>query len=53
MKFYRQPLSEDFFYGSPERPTGSSFRWVRIGSIILPRQSTTRGEVRCVAKKRD
>jgi hypothetical protein len=53
MKFYRQPLSEAFFYSSPERPMGNSFRWVRIGSDIPPRQSQVRGEVRCVAKKRN
>jgi hypothetical protein len=53
MKFYRQPLSEDFFYSSPERPTGNSFRWVPVGSAIATRQSRIRGEVRYVAKKRD
>ena len=28
MKSYRLPLSEAFIYGSPERPTGGSYRWV-------------------------
>ncbi|MES9993533.1 MAG: hypothetical protein ABW098_16405 [Candidatus Thiodiazotropha sp.] len=28
MKFYRQPLSEEFVYSSPERLTRDSYRWV-------------------------
>ncbi len=28
MKGIRQPLSEDFVYGSPERIPGYSYRWV-------------------------
>ncbi|MET0026754.1 MAG: hypothetical protein ABW101_03890 [Candidatus Thiodiazotropha sp.] len=28
MKAIRQPLSEDFVYGSPERIPGNSFRWI-------------------------
>ncbi|MEW8544830.1 MAG: hypothetical protein AB2693_14985 [Candidatus Thiodiazotropha sp.] len=52
MRFRRQPLSEEFFYSSPEKPTGNSFRWVPSGSVIPPRQSRNRGEVRCAEKKR-
>ncbi len=28
MKDIRQPLSEDFVYGSPERIPGYSYRWI-------------------------
>ncbi|MEW8028094.1 MAG: hypothetical protein AB2792_02250 [Candidatus Thiodiazotropha sp.] len=52
MKFYRQPLSEEFCYSSPEKLTGNSFRWVRIGSVMPSRQAQIKGEVRCAAKKR-
>lgn len=53
MKFYRQPLREEFFYSSPEKPIGNSFRWVAVGSEVDSRQTQIRGEVRCAAKKRN
>lgn len=52
MKFYRQPLSEAFVYGSPERLIRDSYRWVSIGSTRPLRQQRIRGEVRRAAKKR-
>ena len=34
MRVYRQPLSEAFFYNSPERPMRGSFRWVAEQTLL-------------------
>ncbi|MBT2970853.1 MAG: hypothetical protein KME56_14920 [Candidatus Thiodiazotropha sp. (ex Ctena orbiculata)] len=52
MKFYRQPMSEEFVYSSPEKLTRDSYRWVSIGSARPLYQHRSRGEVRRAAKKR-
>jgi hypothetical protein len=51
MKRYRQPLSEEFFYSSPERLTGNSYRWVADTSIPSVSQLQIKKAVRCDAKK--
>jgi hypothetical protein len=53
MKFYRQPLSEEFFYSSPERPAGNSYRWVAIASVPSVSQPQARREVSGAGKKRN
>jgi hypothetical protein len=44
MKSLRQPLSESFFYGSPERPFSGSYRWVGLRMMAnLPKQQKKKG----------
>lgn len=44
MKSLRQPLSESFFYGSPERPSSGSFRWVGLRMMgNSPKQQKEKG----------
>jgi hypothetical protein len=52
MKFYRQPLSEEFFYSSPEKPAGNSYRWVANAPDGATLRPQIQREVRGVAKKR-
>lgn len=39
MKSRRQPLSEAFVYGSPERLPGFSFRWVQATPQLAMKKS--------------
>ncbi len=44
MKSLRQPLSESFFYGSPERPFSGSYRWVGLRMMAnMPKQQKGKG----------
>ncbi|MEW8506506.1 MAG: hypothetical protein AB2598_07355 [Candidatus Thiodiazotropha sp.] len=52
MKFYRQPLSEEFVYSSPERLTRDSYRWVCSGSARRSRQRQVCREVHRATKER-
>lgn len=45
MKGYREPLSEAFFNGSPERPLAGSFRWVKRVATRSREQSSQLREV--------
>jgi hypothetical protein len=52
MKAYRQPLSEDFVYSSPERPVRGSYRWVTGQTPLKSAMRLTSREVRDEPKRR-
>ncbi|MCU7919353.1 MAG: hypothetical protein KZQ88_05000 [Candidatus Thiodiazotropha sp. (ex Dulcina madagascariensis)] len=52
MKRYRQPLSEEFFYSSPEKLPCRSFRWIRPGPPAGKGQNPAGEETRDAAKRK-
>ncbi|MCU7931986.1 MAG: hypothetical protein KZQ90_14380 [Candidatus Thiodiazotropha sp. (ex Codakia rugifera)] len=53
MKFYRQPLSEEFFYSSPEKLPRNSYRWILSGLTSPGRKPFGSKEVYSATKRRD
>lgn len=52
MKGYRLPLSEDFVYGSPEKTTGGSFRWVAPAKRLKTPSAAKVREMRYAHKRK-
>lgn len=52
MKGYPLPLSEEFVYSSPEKPTGGSFRWVAPAAQLKVLSNSSSREMRDARKRK-